>query len=376
MKRKIRMGMVGGGPGSFIGAAHRRAANLDGLIELVAGSFSRDPRKSSETGKALFLAPERVYPDYQTMFDAERKRPDGIELVSIVTPNSTHFPIAMAALQAGFDVICDKPMTMTLAEAKTLREMVRTSGRYFALTYTYTGYPMVRQARRLVSSGRLGIIRKVIVEYPQGWLADTVGDDNKQGKWRVDPARAGISCCIGDIGCHAANLAEFITGLKIQELCADLTTFVPGRQLDDDGSILLRFDHGARGVLTASQVAVGEENALHIRVYGTSGALEWTQQSPETLIVRSNVDDCRVMRRNWAGAGAAWSRLPAGHPEGMFEAFANFYSDMARAIAAREAGEHYTPEFPDVEDGVRGMAFIEAAVANSDGTEKWTRLDI
>ncbi len=376
MKRKIRMGMVGGGPGSFIGAAHRRAANLDGLIELVAGSFSRDPRKSSETGKALFLAPERVYPDYQTMFDAERKRPDGIELVSIVTPNSTHFPIAMAALQAGFDVICDKPMTMTLAEAKTLREMVGTSGRYFALTHTYTGYPMVRQARRLVSSGRLGIIRKIIVEYPQGWLADTVGDDNKQGRWRVDPAQAGISCCIGDIGCHAANLAEFITGLKIQELCADLTTFVPGRQLDDDGSILLRFDHGARGVLTASQVAVGEENALHIRVYGTSGALEWNQQSPETLIVRSNVDDCRVMRRNWAGAGAAWSRLPAGHPEGMFEAFANFYSDMARAIAAREAGEHYTPEFPDVEDGVRGMAFIEAAVANSDGTEKWTRLDV
>ena len=372
MERRIRMGMVGGGPGSFIGAAHRRAANLDGKIELVAGCFSSDPAKSAVTGKELFLDPARVYPDYRTMFAREAERSDKIDFVAIVTPNATHFPVAMAALEAGFDVVCDKPMTTTAAEAKALRDKVRATGRIFCLTHNYTAYPMVREARRMVRAGELGVIRKVVAEYPQGWLADKVTDDNKQGKWRTDPKQAGGTCCMGDIGSHAENLAEYVTGLKITELCADLASFVPGRVLDDDGSVLLRFDNGARGVLMASQISVGEENALRIRVYGTSGALEWAQEDPETRTLRSNSGDRRVLRRNWAGRGAAWSRLPAGHPEGFFEAFANLYSDVAEAIAARAEGRTYTPEFPTAEDGARGMAFLEAVLKSAASDNKWT----
>ena len=375
MTRKIRMGMVGGGPGSFIGAAHRRAANLDGLITLVAGCFSGDPAKSAQTGKELCLDPSRVYPDYRTMFAEEAKRPDKIDFVSIVTPNASHCAVALAALEAGFDVVCDKPMTTTLEEAKRLQAKVHATGRLFCLTHNYTAYPMAREARKLIRDGELGTVRKVVVEYPQGWLADAVTPDNKQGWWRTDPAKAGKSCCMGDIGSHAANLAEYVTGLKITELCADLAAVVPGRLLDDDGTVLLRFDNGARGVLMASQISVGEENALAIRVYGTKKALEWHQESPETLILESNTGDRQLLRRNWAGRGAAWSRLPAGHPEGFFEAFGNLYSDMARAICAREAGEAYTPEFPTVDDGVRGMAFISSVLASAESANKWYKME-
>ncbi len=368
--------MVGGGPGSFIGAAHRKAANLDGKIELVAGCFSRDPAKGAVTGTELFIDPQRVYTDYRTMFEKEAQRQDKIDLVSIVTPNAAHFEVAMAALDAGFDVICDKPMTTTLTQAKALAEKVHSSGRLFALTHNYTAYPMVRQAKSMIADGVLGDIRKIVVEYPQGWLADAVTDDNKQGKWRTDPALAGISCCMGDIGSHAENLAEFITNLQITELCADLTSFVPGRTLDDDGSVLLKFNNGARGILFASQIAVGEENALRIRIYGTKNALEWAQEDPETLIMRSNTGARQIMRRNWAGAGSAWSRLPAGHPEGFFEAFANLYTDIANAIAARIDGIEYQTSYPTVDDGVRGVAFIEAVVKSSKTVDKWIKFEV
>ena len=376
MNRKIRMGMVGGGPGSFIGGAHRRAANLDGKIELVAGCFSRDPAKGAITGAELFIDPERVYTDYKTMFAKEALRADKIDLVSIVTPNAAHFEVAMAALDAGFDVICDKPMTTTLEQAKALADKVHSTGRLFALTHNYTAYPMVRQAKQMIADGVLGDIRKIVVEYPQGWLADAVTDDNKQGKWRTDPALAGISCCMGDIGSHAENLAEFITGLEITELCADLTSFVPGRTLDDDGSVLLKFNNGARGILFASQIAVGEENALRIRIYGSKNALEWAQEDPETLTMRSNTGARQVMRRNWAGTGAAWSRLPAGHPEGFFEAFGNLYADIANAIATRADGVEYTTSYPTVDDGVRGVAFIESVVKSSKTASKWIKFEV
>lgn len=376
MNRKIRMGMVGGGPGSFIGGAHRRAANLDGLIELVAGCFSSDPAKSAITGQELFLDPERVYSDYRTMFAEEAKRPDKIDFVSIVTPNVSHCEIALAALEAGFDVVCDKPMTTTLAEAKALQSKVHETGRLFCLTHNYTAYPMVREARNIIRNGELGTVRKIVVEYPQGWLASAVTPDNKQGSWRTDPKRSGASCCMGDIGSHSENLAEFITNLQITELCADLESFVPGRTLDDDGSVLLRFDNGARGVLMASQISVGEENALAIRVYGTDAALEWHQEAPETLIIKSNTDDQRILRRNWAGRGGENSRLPAGHPEGFFEAFANLYQDMALNIAARIEGKEYTSQYPTVDDGVRGVAFIEAVVKSSQSNEKWLKFEV
>jgi len=365
MQRKIRMGMVGGGPGSFIGAVHRRAANLDGLIELVAGCFSTDPGKNAATGRELFLDPARCYSDYRAMFDAEARRADRMDFVAIVTPNATHCEIAMAALDHGFDVVCDKPMTVAVAEAEMLAAKVKSTGRLFCLTHNYTAYPMVREAKALVAGGELGAVRKIIVEYPQGWLAAPVGSGNKQGRWRTDPKQSGISCCIGDIGSHAENLAEFITGLRITEMCADLHSFVPGRTLDDDGSILLHFDNGARGVLMASQVAVGEENPFRIRIYGEKAALEWCQEYPENLILKRNDAPRQLLRRNWAGRGVAGSRLPAGHPEGFFEAFANLYSDFARHIAARHAGEGYQPSYPTVEDGVRGMKFITAAVASA-----------
>ena len=375
MARKIRYGMVGGGPGSFIGGAHRRAANLDGLITLCAGCFSGSPEKSLQTGMELGLDADRIYPDYRTMFAAEAKRADKIDFVSIVTPNSSHCEIALAALDAGFDVVCDKPMTTTVAEALALQEKVHATGRLFCLTHNYTAYPMVREGRNLIRAGELGTIRKIVVEYPQGWLADAVTPDNKQGQWRTDPARAGKSCCMGDIGSHAANLAEYMSGLEITELCADIAAVVPGRQLDDDGTVLLKFANGARGVLMASQVSPGEENALSIRIYGTRKALEWHQEDPETLLLKSNTGDAAVLRRNWAGRGCEWSRLPAGHPEGFFEAFANLYSDVAKHIAAREAGQEYVPEYPTVDDGVRGVKFIHAVLASAASGEKWYKME-
>ena len=283
---KVRMGMVGGGEGAFIGAVHRMAAAIDGEIELVCGAFSSDPERSARSGSALHLDTDRVYTDYQTMMQAEAALPadQRMQFVAIVTPNHLHFPVAEAALQAGFHVMSDKPATFDLAEALKLRELVEETGLLYGLTHTYTGYPLVKEARQRIAQGQLGNIRKVVVEYPQGWLADRQEDeDNKQAAWRLDPAQAGISSCMGDIGVHAANLAEYVTGLSISELCADLHAFVEGRELDDDGSILLRFNNGARGLLYASQVCVGEENAIRLRVYGEKGGLEWAQQEPNTL---------------------------------------------------------------------------------------------
>ena len=373
MKRKIRMGMVGGGPGAFIGEVHRMAARLDGMIELVCGAFSSDPDKNRAAGKALFLPGERCYATFDEMFEKESSLPEDkrMDFVSITTPNHLHFPIAMKALQAGFHVVCEKPMTLTVEEAETLAKEVERTGLIFCMTHNYTAYPMSRVAKRMVRNGDLGEIRRIMVEYPQGWLADAVTPDNIQGSWRTNPKTSGISCCMGDIGSHSENLAEFISGLKITELCANIKSFVPGRTLDDDGDVLLKFDNGAIGSLTASQIAVGEENALKIRIYGTKAAIEWNQQDPESLIVKYNDRPMQVMRRNWAGVGAEWSRIPAGHPEGFLEAFGNIYRDLAQAINARLEGVEYESEFPTVQDGLRGVRFIHAVVASQG---QWVKL--
>ncbi|MDD3116941.1 MAG: Gfo/Idh/MocA family oxidoreductase [Victivallaceae bacterium] len=380
MKRKIRMGMVGGGPGAFIGAVHRAAARLDGKIDLVCGAFSSSHEKGLKTSNELFLPENRCYPDYETMFEYENDLPESerIDCVAIVTPNHTHFDIAMKALENGFHVICDKPMTVNLTQAKALAEKVKATGLIFCLTHNYTAYPMIKQAKAMIESGEIGEIRKVITEYPQGWLASAIEDTNKQAGWRVDPAKTGISCCMADIGSHAENLTEYISGLKITELCADLGTFVLGRNLDDDGSVLLRFDNGARGIIFASQIATGEENALKIRIYGTRGAIEWAQESPETLLLKYNDKPRQLLRRGWSGAEVAneLSRLPAGHPEGFIEAFANIYSAFANAIIARvDFDDKFIPDFPSVDDGVRGVAFIEAVVASSKSPDKWLRFE-
>lgn len=381
MKRRIRMGMVGGGPGSFIGAVHRMAARLDSKFDLIGGAFSTSREKSLAIGAELFLPDNRCYSDYKTMIERENDLPESerIDCISIVTPNHTHFEIAMAALDGGFHVICDKPMTINLEQAKALQAKVKETGLIFCLTHNYTAYPMVKQAKAMIAAGDIGEIRKVVTEYPQGWLADAIEGESKQAGWRVDPAQAGISCCMGDIGSHAENLTEYITGLKITELCADLTSFVPGRSLDDDGNVLLRFDNGARGVLYASQISTGEENALKIRVYGTKGGLEWAQESPETLILKRNDQPKQVLRRGWAGTGveaAAISRLPAGHPEGFIEAFANIYTAFGNAIIARiDFDNKFVPDFPTVDDGVRGVAFIEAVVASSKSNDKWLKFE-
>ncbi|QSH41374.1 Gfo/Idh/MocA family oxidoreductase [Lentisphaerota bacterium ZTH] len=382
MKRKLRMGMVGGGPGAFIGAVHRTAARLDGKIELVCGAFSSSAEKSKAAGRELFLPDERVYGSFQEMIEAEASLPAGerMDFVSIVTPNHMHLPVALAALERGFHVICDKPMTLNLEDAVTLRDKVNEAGLVFCLTHNYTGYPMVKQAREMVQAGQLGEIRKIVSEYPQGWLARRIEDDNhKQAAWRTDPKISGVSCCMGDIGSHAENLAAYITGLKITELCADLNTFVPGRRLDDDGSVLVRFDNGARGIIYASQISAGDDNGLRIRVYGTKGAIEWLQKDPNNLIFKSNDAPVRIYNTGWAGAGAAAAyntRIPAGHPEGFLEAFANLYRNFAAVVAARIDGVEPAPaacDFPTVEDGVRGMAFIETVVKSAASKEKWVK---
>ncbi len=375
--RKLRMGMVGGGRGAFIGAVHRMAATLDGGIELAAGAFSSDPEKSRASGKDLFLPADRVYGSYAEMIEKERARPAGekIDFVAIVTPNHEHLPPARAALLAGFPVMCDKPLALSLAEARELRALVRKTGILFGLTHNYSGYPMVKEARRRVASGDLGRIRRVVAEYPQGWLASPLETSGqKQAAWRTDPARAGASCCVGDIGTHAAHLTEYVTGLRIEELASELTTFVAGRALDDDASVLLRLEGGARGVLWASQVAIDEENGLNLRIYGEKGSLQWKQEEPNTLmlkwpdrpreIVRTGANYERLSRE---ALGA--TRLPAGHPEGYLEAFANLYKDFAAALL--EGG---TPDVPTVDDGVRGMAFIEACVESSKAGGRWTKL--
>jgi len=378
-KRKLRYGMVGGGQNAFIGAVHRLAANLDGQIELVAGAFSADARNSRLTGEQLWLNPARVYDTYEQMARTEAGLPAGerMDFVAIVTPNFLHAPVAATFIKAGFHVVCDKPMTLTLKEARTLRETVRKSGRVFALTHNYTGYPMVKEARELVRSGRLGKILKVIAEYPQGWLLDRIETTgHKQAAWRADPKKAGASCCVGDIGTHAENLGRYITGLRIEELCAEFTTFVPGRKLEDDASMLIRYEGGAKGVLHCSQVSCGEENNLNIRVYGTLGSLAWQQEHPNELKWIPKGEPARLLRRGNGYLGDAakkFTRLPFGHPEAFIEAFANLYLEAVAAIRASLAGERGEFDFPTVDDGVAGMAFIETAVKSAASNGRWTK---
>jgi predicted dehydrogenase len=386
MSRKIRYGMVGGGRGAFIGAVHRIAANIDGQIELTAGAFSSDPEKSKASGADFFLNPSRVYASYDEMVQKEAALPadQRIDFVAIVTPNHVHFPAAKAALEAGFHVLSDKPATFNLAEAKALAALVKKTGLLYGLTHNYTGYPLVKEARALVHSGKLGKIRKVVVEYPQGWLATRIeASGQKQAAWRTDPKRSGAAGCIGDIGTHAENLAEYITGLKIQELAADLTAFVKGRKLDDDGNVLLRFKGGAKGVLHSSQISVGEENNLNIRVYGELGGIEWHQKEPNTLLVKWPDQPMQVYRTAngyLSAAAKAAGRTPPAHPEGYLEAFANIYKNFAFAIRARQEGrklakDDLANDFPKIEDGVRGMAFIEAVVKSSKANAAWTQLE-
>lgn len=381
MTQKLKMGMVGGGRDAFIGAVHRMAARLDGRIELVAGAFSSDAAKSRASGEDLGLDPSRVYPDYETMAAAEAKLPESerIDFVSIVTPNHVHFPPAKTFLEAGFHVVCDKPMTYDLAEAKALRDLVKSTGKVFALTHNYTGYPMVKEARELVRNGDLGKILKVVAEYPQGWLIQPIdAEGQKQAAWRTDPSKTGASSCIGDIGTHAENLGRYITGLEIDELCADFTTFVPGRRLEDDGNLLLRYQGGARGVLYASQVSVGEENNLSVRVYGTKASLEWHQEHPNELTVKYPDAPRKIYRRGngyVSDIAKRFTRLPFGHPEAFIEAFANVYLEAARAIEAVKEGKSIPADvdYPTVEDGVLGMAFIATAVASAQNGSTWTK---
>ncbi len=383
MSRKIRMGMVGGGIGAFIGGVHRMAAALDGEIELVCGAFSSNPEKSKASGEKLYLPPNRVYGSYAEMIKKEKKLPVGerMDFVAIVTPNHVHYGPAKMALDNGFHVICDKPLCFNRREAKILKNAVEKTGLIFALTHNYTGYPMVKQAKAMIRKGDLGKIRKIIVEYPQGWLSTKLEDsDQKQAAWRTDPKRSGIAGALGDIGTHAENLSEYITGLQISELCADLSTFVEGRLLDDDGNILLRFDNGAKGVLHASQISAGEENALNIRVYGERGGIEWHQMEPNSLIVKWLNRPMQILRTgvgDLSPEAQAHTRIPGGHPEGYLEAFANIYRNFAKCVRARIDGQKVDPiyeDFPNIDDGVRGMEFVDKAVKSSKKGAKWVKL--
>ncbi|MET0462846.1 MAG: Gfo/Idh/MocA family oxidoreductase [Chitinophagaceae bacterium] len=384
LNRKLRMGMIGGGPGAFIGAVHRIAAFMDGQIELVCGAFSSDPEKSKLAGEQLNLPLRRVYGSYKEMIRAEKALPPDqqMEFVSIVTPNHVHFEPAKLALENGFHVMLDKPMTFDLAEAQQLKEIAEKSGLHFCLTHTYTGFPMVKEARQQVLSGKFGKIRKVYVEYPQGWLSSFIeADNNKQASWRTDPKQSGIAGAMGDIGTHAFNLAEYVTGLQVTKLCADINIVVDGRKLDDDGAVLLKFDNGASGVLMATQIAIGEENNVKIRVYGEKGSLEWKQDDCNSLLVKWPDKPTEIFR---AGAGYTSSfsrhntRIPPGHPEGYLEAFANHYRNFALTIKTSLAGGKPTPEmldFPGTEDGVRGMNFVEKVIASGKSDTKWIEFD-
>ena len=381
--RKLRMGMIGGGTGAFIGAIHRIAAAMDGEIELVCGAFSYDPEKSKVTGKELNLDAARVYDTYDEMIHIEKGLPESIRMdfVSIVTPNHLHFNPAKLALENGFHVVLDKPATFNLAEAKDLKTLVEKSGRHFCLTHTYTGYPMIKEAREQVKIGKLGSIRKVYVTYPQGWLSTFLeSSNNKQAEWRTDPTKSGIAGCMGDIGTHAFNLAEYITGLKVSRICADINIVVEGRKLDDDGAVLLKFDNGASGVLIASQVLAGEENELSIKVYGADGGLEWKHSDANTLLMKYADRPTEIWR---AGTGYLStvaihnSRTPSGHPEGYLEAFANHYRNFSLCVKASMNNEQPKAEwldFPGIDEGVRGMAFIEAVVTSSNENAKWVKL--
>jgi len=375
------MGQIGGGPGSFIGRIHRMAAGLDGEIELVCGAFSGDPEKSKITGASLYLDPQRVYTSYAEMIETERDLPADrrMDFVSIVTPNHLHYAPSQMALESGFHVVVDKPLTISLTEAKSLRKAVENTGRVLAVTHTYSGYPLVKEARAIVFSGKIGAIRKVYVEYTQGWLSTALEKSGqKQASWRTDPAQSGAGGAIGDIGTHAAHLAEYITGLKITAINALINTFVKDRRLDDDSSMLVKFDNGASGVLFATQVAVGEENNLNIRVYGELGGLEWRQEEPNTLVLKWLDRPREILRAGWdylSETAKSNTRTPAGHPEGYVEAFANIYLAFARAVRDHELGKRIDPQkydFPSVEEGVRGMTFIDAVIKSTHSTQKWT----
>ncbi|MHC4123568.1 MAG: Gfo/Idh/MocA family protein [Planctomycetota bacterium] len=384
VNRTLKMGMVGGGPGAFIGEVHRKAARMDGHIELVAGAFDINPRKSKQMGRELYLNSKRVYKDYKEMIEKELKLPEGerIDFVAVTTPNNWHFPIAKAFLEAGFHVMCEKPMTLNVKEAKILKKIVAKSRKVFGLMHVYTGYPMVKLAHDMVRQGDLGAIRKIIVRYPQGWLATALEKTGcMQASWRTDPKQSGGAGCMGDIGTHAGNLAEYITGLKITHICADLHTFVKGRRLDDDGNCLLRFNKGASGILHASQISIGQENGLAIWVYGDEKSLEWHQEDPNYLTVKQMNGPAEVWSRGnpyiaeKSLAAARATRLPSGHPEGFFEAFANHYCNFADAVRARMMNKKPEPlalDFPNVDDGLRGMLLIDTLLASTKSKQKWT----
>jgi len=383
MNRKLRMGMVGGGPGAFIGEVHRKAARMDGMIELVAGAFDIDPQKSREMGHQQNLNPDRVYDTFQDMVEKEKALSENerIDFVSITTPNNWHFPIAKAFLEAGFHVICEKPMTMDVKEARALKEIVKKTGRVFSLQHNYTGYPMVKQARDMVKNGMLGKVQKIVVEYPQDWLLTRIeATGQMQAAWRTDPKQAGAGGCLGDIGTHAENLAHYITGLEIEELCADLTSFVEGRPLDDDVNILLHYNNGARGVLHSSQISTGQENNLNIRVWGTEGALQWFQENPNYLYYFQQGKPVQIYRRGndyLCDAAKRATRIPPGHPEAFLEAFSNIYKNATDTMRAKIAGKEPSElelDFPTVDDGLEGMLFIETAVASSKSDKKWTKM--
>lgn len=379
-QRKLRMGMVGGGIGSFIGAVHRKAALMDGEIELVCGVFDSNPEASIESGLQLYLDPSRIYTSYKEMISKEKDLPEDIRMdfVAIVTPNNVHFEPAKLALESGFHVVCEKPVTMTSDEAIELSDLVYKTGLQFAITHPYTSYPIVKEARDIVQSGKIGAVRKVIVEYSQGWLSTFLeGTGNAQASWRTDPKRAGKAGSIGDIGTHAFNLAEFITGLQVESLCADLSTFVEGRLLDDDANILLRFDSGAKGILVASQISAGEENRINIRVYGELGSIDWSQMEPNSLTIRWLDKPMQILRAGDAsnlGKNALFNtRLPMGHPEGLIEAFANIYRNFAISIRLPQLASGL--EFPTIAEGVRTMQFIEAVVESGASQDKWVEFE-
>jgi predicted dehydrogenase len=378
------MGMIGGGRGAFIGAVHRMAAGIDGQIELVCGALHVDPEEAVLSGQDLYLPPERTYRTYHEMFEKENGLPEDqrMDFVSIVTPNHVHFEPAKMALENGYHVVCEKPLSFSLDEALELEKLVKETGLVFALTHTYTGYPMIKQARDMITSGVFGKIRKVVVEYPQGWLSTPLErTGQQQASWRTDPKKSGKAGSVGDIGTHAENLAETITGIRISELSADVTTFVEGRLLDDDANVLLRFDNGAKGVLHCSQISAGEENAINIRVYGEKGGIQWHQHDPNTMYVRWLDKPMEVFRVGMPYMGevaAAHTRTPAGHPEGYLEAFGNIYRNFAKVVQARIDGVDPDPvyqDFPTVEDGVRGMKFIDAVIASGKNNAAWTKLD-
>ncbi len=382
MEHKLRYGMVGGGTGSFIGPVHRMAAELDGMARLVCGAFNSDPERSAASGRALGITQERAYPDFLTMMEREQHLPEGerMDFVIIVTPNHLHYAPARLALESGFHVVCDKPLTLTTGEAVALGEAVRSTGLLFALTHTYTGYPMVKKARDLVRSGALGRLHKVMVTYLQGWLSSfPEGEGQKQAVWRTDPRYTGLTSTMGDIGTHAENLISYVTGLKIQEISAQLNTLVPQRQMDDDGSVILRYENDVAGAILVSQVATGEENNVTLRIYGEKGGLEWNQMEPNTLTVRWLERPTEIYRTGVSVAGLTpgydpGNRLPSGHPEGFIEAFANIYKNFERALLDRKAGSPPPPEgydFPTVEDGIQGMRFLEKVVESSSSETKW-----